>query len=213
MQTHHHKSLQEIHKDVPANHYDDGVRNNLFQKIWHSSRFKKVLSQIKETDGAVLDIGCHAGLFTSSLQPKLKSKKIYGIDISPSAIALARKRIPYGKFEVGDAHHLPYRADFFSSVICLEMLEHVDDPKLVLSEIKRVMKKGGYGLILVPSDNRLFKTIWFLWTMYYPVWRHAHVQSFKSSTLEKLLEKLGLKVTNSSSFNLGMLKIVVFQKK
>jgi ubiquinone/menaquinone biosynthesis C-methylase UbiE len=209
---HNHKSLQEIHEDVPPEHYDRGIKRNLFQKYWHYRRFKEVTSAVKPIEGAFLDVGCHAGTFTLNILKKINTKKVYGLDISPQAIKLAQKRIPFGKFKVGDAQDLPYKSDFFEAIFCLEMLEHVDDPQAVLSEIKRVLKKGGYGVILVPLENRLFRTVWFLWTLYYPVWRHAHVQSFTGDDLERYLKKLGLKKISSNTFNLGMLKLVIFEK-
>lgn len=207
------KTLLEIHEDVPADHYDQGISRNLFQKYWHWRRFSEVGKIAKPVNGPVLDLGCHGGTFTQFVLSRLDTKKLYGLDISPEAIKLAQKRIPFGKFIVGDAEKLPYKKDFFDAVFCLEMLEHVDDPEAVLSEIKRVLKKGGYGVILVPSDNKLFKTVWFVWTMYYSHWRHAHVQSFQANSLEKYMKSLGFKILQSKTFNLGMLKLVVFSKK
>lgn len=207
-----HKTLTEIHEDVPADHYDQGIRRNLFQKFWHHRRFNEVLKLISDVDGPVLDIGCHGGKFTEQILKKIGTKKIFGIDISPSAIELAKKRIPFGNFQVADATHLPYRSDFFETVFCLEVLEHVDEPVAVLREIYRVMKKGAYALLLVPSDNKLFKIIWFLWILYYPVWKHAHVQSYSKNSLERLIEQLNFKIIYIKTFNMGMLKIIVFIK-
>lgn len=207
------KSLLEIHEDVPADHYDRGIKVNLFQKYWHHKRFSEVLKAIEPVNNnPVLDVGCHSGTFTLNNLPKLKTKKIHGIDVSPSAIKLISKKIPYGHFEVADATKLPFKNNQFSAVFCLEMLEHVDDPVAVLFEIKRVLKKGGYTVILVPSDNRLFKIVWFVWTMYYSHWRHAHVQSFTSDQLDRLIKKLGFKITVNKTFNLGMLKLIVARK-
>lgn len=206
------KNLLEIHEDVPAYHYDEGIKNNLFQRIWHARRFSQILEVVKPVSGAILDVGCHSGTFTQKLLAKVGTKKVYGVDISPGAIAAIKKRIPFGEFKVADGINLPYEDNFFEAVFCLEMLEHVDNPIKVLSEIHRVLKKGGYAIILVPTDNRMFKFIWFLWTLYYPVWRHAHVQSFKNNELEKILEKLNFKKINSQTFNLGMLKRVVCYK-
>jgi ubiquinone/menaquinone biosynthesis C-methylase UbiE len=205
---HNHKSLQEIHEDVPAEHYDKGIKRNLFQKYWHFRRFTEVQKAIKPIKGAFLDIGCHSGTFTSKVLEKIGSKKVYGLDISPSAIKLVSKRIPFGKFQVGDAGKLPYKSNYFTAAFCLEMLEHVDSPKQALSEIRRVLKKDGYAVILVPSDNKLFKFVWFIWTLYYPVWRHAHVQSFQNKDLEKLLKKLKFRNIKTKTFNLGMLKLI-----
>jgi ubiquinone/menaquinone biosynthesis C-methylase UbiE len=209
---HNHKSLQEIHEDVPAEHYDRGIKKNIFQKYWHYRRFHEVQKIIVPIKGAFLDIGCHSGTFTSKILEKINSKKVYGIDISSSSIDLIKKRIPFGAFEVGDASELPFKSNFFSAAFCLEMLEHVDNPKKVLSEIRRVLKKNGYAAILVPSDNILFKLVWFIWTLYYPVWRHAHVQSFQNKDLEKILRKLKFRSVKTKTFNLGMLKLITCTK-
>jgi len=44
---------------------------------------------------------------------------------------------------VGDAHDLPFEDNFFSFVLCTEVLEHTKDPRQVVSEINRVLKTGG----------------------------------------------------------------------
>lgn len=212
MKTNNRKNLAEIHEDVPATHYDIGIKKNLFQKYWHYKRFMKVLEVVRAVEGPFLDLGCHSGTFTEKILKKIKSKKVYGVDISKNAIDLIRKRIPYGDFRVADAANLPYKNDFFDAVFCLEMLEHVDNPESVLSEIQRVLKKGGYCVILVPTDNTLFKLVWFIWTLYYPVWRHAHVQSYQKENLEEALKRAKLKISSVKHFNLGMLKLIVCEK-
>lgn len=213
MDEHNHgKTLLEIHEDVPADHYDQGIKRNLFQKYWHTRRFSEVLKVLKPVEGPVLDVGCHSGTFTSRVIHKIGSQKIYGVDISHSAIDLAKKRLPKGNFQVADAAELPFKDNFFDAVICLEVLEHVDDPLKAISEIKRVLKRDGYAVMLVPTDNNLFKWVWFLWTMYYPVWRHAHVQSFSGKNLENVVKKVGLKLEKVKTFNNGMLKLVVAKK-
>lgn len=89
----------------------------------------------------------------------------------------------------------------------------MDNPVAVIKEIKRVLKKGGYVMFLVPTDNKLFKFIWFMWTLYYPVWRHAHVQSFQNDKLENEIGKVGLKISSLKTFNLKLLKLIVSTKE
>lgn len=206
------KSLLEIHEDVPADHYDKGIKHNLFQKYWHWRRFVEVLKVVGSMEGPILDIGCHGGTFTERLLKKVQTKKVYGIDISSPAIKLAKRRLPFGSFQVADVAKLPFENNFFEAAFCLEVLEHIDDPVKALKEVKRVLKKGSKLYILVPSDNKLFKIIWLLWTLYYPHWRHAHVQSYNKATLEKLLEELGFKIIQVKGFNFGMLKLIICQK-
>lgn len=207
------KSLLEIHEDVPANHYDQGLKNNFFQWYWHNKRFGALKKVVKPVAGNVLDIGCHGGTFTQVILGKINSRNIYGIDVSHQAIDYIKKKIPYGNFQVARAEKLPFKDDYFDAIFCLEVLEHVDDPVSAVREIKRVLKKGGYGVILIPSDSNLFKIVWFLWTLYYPVWRHAHVQSFTGDKLDELIKDIGFKILKSKTFNFGMLKLVVFEKK
>jgi SAM-dependent methyltransferase len=57
---------------------------------------------------------------------------------------------------VGDVHHMDAIQDAsYDSAICLEVLEHVQNPLQVLSEIARIMKKGGKLVVSVPHLSRL----------------------------------------------------------
>jgi len=56
----------------------------------------------------------------------------------------------------GDARDLPFSQSSFDGVICLDVLEHILEDSQVVSEIARVLKPGGYFLISVPEDPRLW---------------------------------------------------------
>lgn len=206
------KTLVQIHEDVPADHYDKSIKLNILQRYWHTRRFSEIADMIIPIQGMVLDVGCHSGTFTSKILDQIKTKKIYGIDISPSAISLAKKRIPFGAFQVADATKLPFKSGTFEAVFCLEVLEHLDHPELVFDEIYRVLKKDGYAVILVPTESLLFKLIWFIWISIFPVWKHAHVQSFRGDSLEKMARRSGFKVKIIKKFHLNMLKAIFIQK-
>jgi SAM-dependent methyltransferase len=49
-----------------------------------------------------------------------------------------------------DAVHLPFPNGSFNAVICLEVLEHVPDPAIVVNEIARVLTPGGRAWISMP---------------------------------------------------------------
>lgn len=206
------KTLQQIHEDVPALYYDLGIKNNIFQKIWHRNRFLQVKKFSPERSGKVLDVGCHSGLFTNLLTDSIDSSEVYGIDISSEAVMYAKKRIKGGHFVTGDAHTLPFKDSFFDEVFCLEMLEHVENPSQVISEIKRVLKKNGKGIILIPTESYLFRAIWFIWNAINPIWKHAHIQHFNKKTVTHLLKQRGLKIRRSKSIQLNMLYLVEFTK-
>ena len=202
------KKSDEIHENVAPDHYDRAISGNLWQRFWHNTRFRALSNVLEPVDGRILDIGCHSGLCTEKIIAKTNPLEVYGIDLSVKAIERAGRRIKDGKFLVGDAENLPYQQNFFDGVFCIEMLEHVDHPDQVLSQMQRVLKKGKHAIVMVPTDNLLFKTVWFFWNLRHPVWKHVHVQSFKGKALEKMSEKVGFKVLKVKKFNFGMLKIV-----
>jgi len=93
----------------------------------------------------ILDIACGVGEL--SLIIARKGAEVYGLDMSEVAIAGARRLsqragIPCD-FRVGDAQHLPYPDGYFDKIVCSSSLEHFQDDRQALSEMRRVLKDGG----------------------------------------------------------------------
>lgn len=57
-----------------------------------------------------------------------------------------------------DIQNLPFEDNSFDVIFCNHVLEHVNDDKKALSELYRVMKKGGWGIFQVPIRYQLEKT-------------------------------------------------------
>ena len=57
-----------------------------------------------------------------------------------------------------DILHLPFENESFDVVFCNHVLEHIIDDKKAMSELYRVMKKGGWGIFQVPMKNSLEKS-------------------------------------------------------
>ena len=146
------------------------------------------------------------------------AKKIIGIDVLKSSVDWANKhwrRNKKMKFKVGDAHKLDFPSNSFDAVFALEVMEHVYDPSIVFKEIRRVLKKDGYAIVLVPSDNFLFLIIWGFITRFWwaRIWRDCHVQSFsQENSLAEVVAKSGLKVEVDKKFILRMLDVVKARK-
>ncbi len=214
------KVAAELHKSVPPDWYYESIKRNLLQRFWHHKRFEAVERLIEPTkNGKILDIGSADGVFTKVILDRAKASKIFGIDVLSSSVDWANKHWKKDKrmkFLVGDAHKLKFEANIFDAVFVLEVLEHVADPQHVFREVKRVLKKNGYAIFLVPSDSVLFNIIWGFVTRFWwaRIWKDCHVQSFsKDNYLAKFVEKSGLRVEVDQKFLLGMLNIVKARKK
>ena len=211
-------SAIKLHEQVPPNWYYQSLKVDPFQKYWHRKRFEEVTKVLERVDGEVLDIGCADGMFSKVILDGTGARKLIGIDILKTSISWAInhwKNNKKMKFAQGDAHKLNFKAGTFSAVFAMEVLEHVHEPVEVFKEIKRILKKNGYAVFLVPSDSILFRTIWFLWLHFYPrgwVWRETHIQTYRNNALTKMCKKAGFKVVVDKKFNLGMLHLVKVKK-
>ncbi len=214
------KSASELHKNVPPDWYFTSIKKNPYQRFWHKKRFSEVAKFIEPlSNGKILDIGSADGMFTKVILDKSNAKEIIGIDVLASSVDWANNHWKLNKrlkFRIGDAHKLEFKSKTFDAVFALEVMEHVFKPQVVLREIKRVLKKNGYVIVLVPTDNFLFTIIWWFVTNFWwaRIWQDCHVQSFSEKhTLAKELEKAGFQIEVSHKFLLGMLNLVKARKK
>ena len=128
----------------------------------------KKLAEIASSATQILDMGCGEGTRLGLLKSKAEK---YGIDINKFAITNARKKYKNIKFEIGNLENLPYKDNFFDLVYSAYVFEHLDNPKKVIAEGLRVLKKNGHLIIIAPNfgapnrasppskENRLTKLI------------------------------------------------------
>lgn len=154
-----------LHRNVSPDWYCRGIKKNLGQRFWHYRRFTGVGKLIESTGRKILDIGSADGSFTKVIYGYSKADLVIGIDALSSSVAYAKKRFLSNqrlKFRLVDAEKLPFKNKEFDAVFCLEVLEHLFDPERALREIRRILKKDGCVIFLVPTENLPFKIIWFL---------------------------------------------------
>jgi len=77
--------------------------------------------------GLTLDIGCGYAFYR---------------EYFPNRIAFDIRPLP-GVDVVGDAHRLPFEDEKFDNILCTEVLEHLKEPAVAISEMRRVLKMGG----------------------------------------------------------------------
>ncbi len=108
--------------------------------------YRRVTQRVRP--GAVLDVGCGQGFIFSGLGSH--TGNLCGIDIQSAAIKAAKNWVGGADFCFANAQNIPFKDGSFDSLICTEVLEHVDNDN-VLKECHRVLKPGGTALITVPN--------------------------------------------------------------
>ncbi len=99
----------------------------------------------------LLDIGCGDGALTVALQKALRSREVFGVEISPEGSALASRRGVRVRTMDVDGEQLPFPNSFFDAVYAGEILEHLYDPDQLLDEIYRVLRSTGFAIIDTPN--------------------------------------------------------------
>lgn len=102
----------------------------------------------------IVDAGCGTG---GNIAALAADYSCIGVDPSPEAIALARKRYPGIRFLRGripeDLLPLAPSADLF---LLMDVLEHVPDDRALLSPVVAAARPGSRFLITVPADTKLW---------------------------------------------------------
>ncbi|MGH3762219.1 class I SAM-dependent methyltransferase [Actinophytocola sp.] len=127
--------------DATADDYAGWIRTELAAKPLD----RAVLAGFAElVTGPVADIGCGAGRMTAHLDGL--GVPVFGIDLSPRVVEVARRAYPGLRFEVGSMLALDLEDASLGGVLAWYSIIHVPDPELpaVFAEFQRVLAPGGY---------------------------------------------------------------------
>lgn len=140
----------------------------------------------------VLDVGCGNGhKLVAHLAPVAGT--VVGLDQS-SGITLARGRHPEHRWFEVDLDQPPTWPDEVVAVgdvvVCADVIEHVDDPHVLLQGIASVLAPGGVVVLSTPDRRRLDDV-----DLLGPPGNPRHVREWSADELELLAESAGFRVT------------------
>lgn len=109
----------------------------IFDRLY-SGNIRKASRFVK---GNVLDVGCGTKPYRSSFS----CKSYTGVDIPAG-------EIKDSKYDVAaNGNSLPFKDKSFDAAICLEVIEHVQEPGKIIEEIARVLKPNGFIILSAPQ--------------------------------------------------------------
>lgn len=151
---------------------------------WLVNQFKDYLK------GDILEVGCGIGNFTKLLSDY---GKVSAIDINRNyikKIKLKNSAVGFGDIEKGKYF---FKNKQFASIVCLNVLEHIEDDNKSLKNIFKLLKPGGHLILLVPYSRRLYgetdKAIF-------------HFRRYEKAEVAKKIKSAGFKIKKSRILNI-----------
>jgi SAM-dependent methyltransferase len=186
-----------------------------------------ILPLLPDAANSVLEVGCGEGATLHWIRTIRKCRLAVGFELIPSAASIARCRADLVIQGNVENLELPFKANAFDLILCLDILEHLVDPWALVRRLTKILKIGGCLIASIPNVKHhsvilplLFKGQW----KYLPsgVLDKTHLRFFTQKTAISLLESSGLCVDmvcsigrerNSKSrianiLSLGLLKVL-----
>jgi SAM-dependent methyltransferase len=148
---------------------------------------KGILDRLNLNSTNILDIGCGTGFNMNYLKDY---GKIVGLDFSKEALNFCKMRGNKNLVQA-NAEKVPFKGDMFDLIITLDLLEHLDDNK-ILKEFYRALKPTGYLIVTVPAFE-------FLWSEHDEALHHK--RRYNKSQLREILTSNGFITENISYWN------------
>ena len=153
-----------------------------------------------KSDGYILDIGSNTCGESENLfhfGHKMVATDINEIALSYSKIRSKKFRNEQMDYFAIDAHKMPFKNETFDKVIAYEMLHHMENLEVALSQMFNVMKEGGYLFTLEPYA-------------YNPYWRISEIRDYFKGTIEKSFSVRKLKkLFVAAGFEITELRMIV----
>lgn len=158
----------------------------------------ELLRKAEVPEGArVLDAGCATGDFLAAGSSRYE---MWGLDVSAHATELAKAQNPAcaQRIFTGFVEDQHFEADWFDAIVMWDVIEHLWDPRSVLTRLVGHLRPGGALFVSTPDIGapiaRVMRGRWAFMTP------PEHLGFFKRETLEFLLERvLGLQTLSSEA--------------
>lgn len=130
----------------------------------------------------ILEVGCGEGYGASLLSQT--ARKLIGLDIDKDTILHARHK--YGTktciFKTYNGVNIPFKDSTFDAVVSFQVIEHIKDDNLFVSEIYRVLKKKGIFILTTPNKTYRLRPN-------QKPWNKFHIREYYSHELKSLLKQ------------------------
>ena len=109
-----------------------------------------LIKEEKESILNILDIGCACGARLACIKGRYPHANTYGVEIVPKVADIAKN---VAEVICGDIEQMefPWPENFFDYIIMGDVLEHLQEPSIVLKKLHKYVKQGGHIIVSIPN--------------------------------------------------------------
>jgi 2-polyprenyl-3-methyl-5-hydroxy-6-metoxy-1,4-benzoquinol methylase len=173
---------------------------------YYANERADVVAALPQPVGRVLDVGCGAGGVAPGLR-RAGAREIVGIEIEATPAAQARQLLD--QVIVAPVERALAHLDGpFDTILCLDVLEHLVEPRSVLERLRAIAARDAHLHVSVPNARHysLVRDLVFRGTFGYADWGHrdsTHLRWFTRRDIVELVSGAGWRVTGTSVPPLG----------
>lgn len=197
-------SNPQVREDLVEDEYRTGNSNDIWVDVLLSERqlaidttkFQELLDELEpyRGGGRILDVGCSIGLFLHLAEER--GWTAHGTEFSEKALLYARET--YG-LDVVDTplEERNWEDESFDVITLNSVIEHVNEPRALFAEIRRLLRPGGALYVITPNVESLACRVLHERTATFD--GRNHLVYFSSRTLTRMLETSGFAVDHCST--------------
>jgi SAM-dependent methyltransferase len=190
--------LEGLHEKVSESHPVDFYERQMVLYLLHD--YLK-----NNTYPIICDFGCSRGQMLCDLRTLNVNSLFIGVDIIEKGLYLLHKKEPDILLFKFDITKIPFPKNEIDVIVCLNVLEHIEDDILVIREFSRILKySGGVACIVVPYGRDLYD--------YYDK-TCMHVRRYGKGELSEKLENEGFEIIYHNYLNSLLYVPFYFKKK
>lgn len=175
------------------------------ESFWFKARNKLIIWALKKYFScfdSLLEIGCGTGFVLTGIADSFPCTRLVGSEIFSKGLNFASARLPNAELIQADARSLPYKEEF-DVVAAFDVIEHIFEDELALSNLYRATKSGGGCIITVPQHE-------FLWSLVDE--EACHVRRYEPNDLHRKIESAGFRIVMSTSFVSFLLPLMWYSR-
>ena len=149
-----------------------------------------------------LEIGCGTGYVLSGVARRFPDAALGASEIFTAGLGFAAERVPSATFMQMDARRIPFSVEF-DVVGAFDVIEHIKEDEVVLAQVCKALKPGGYLLLTVPQHDWL----WSASDIY-----ARHERRYSAAELHEKIRAAGFRLQRSSSFVSLLLPLMLISR-